>query len=233
MIARPQGELAPPSGVYQRHRLGDDLQLVGQREGVVRAHVLVEAHAHALGVAGAQLSDAQLAVDHQLRRRPQPGDALPDLAGRRLLGRQRAHRGRAGEHRRAVALFGPQARRALTGGRDLHEGTHLLAFDHHVLVVRAEAAAFEPGVAEQLEQQRLELAEMRGPFDRPGTQPQRRGGGVVVDRLVAVVDLFGQHLPRLAPAAAEQGQFSVGRAHGCVGCGRGSNRHCGRGRPVT
>jgi hypothetical protein len=47
--------MTPPSGVYQGQ--GSVItQLVGQRERVVRAHVLVEAHAHAFGRDGAALA---------------------------------------------------------------------------------------------------------------------------------------------------------------------------------
>jgi hypothetical protein len=160
------------------------------------------------------------------------------VINRDLRGRQRTHRRGTREHRRAVALFGPDAGDTFARGRHLHEGAHLLAFDHHVLVMRADAAGFEPGLAEKLAQQRVELAEMGGPFDRPGAQPQRRGSGVIVDRLVAVVDLLGQHLPRLAQRAAQVGALRKRVVHARVlsisvcGNGRALGSHCPRAGPI-
>jgi hypothetical protein len=52
---------------------------------------------------------------------------------------------------------------------------------------------------------------MRRPFDRRAAQAQLRGGGVVVDRLVVVVDLLGEHLPGPAQRPAQRGPFGERR----------------------
>ena len=49
---------------------------------------------------------------------------------------------------------------------DFDRRTNLFAFDDHVEVVRADAAALEPGLPEHLDEQRIELREMRRSFDR-------------------------------------------------------------------
>ncbi|MCY1375883.1 hypothetical protein D9M69_633310 [compost metagenome] len=65
-----------------------------------------------------------------------------------------------------------------------------------------------------MEQQGVELAEVGRSFDRPGAQAQRFGRGVVVDGLVVVVGLVGQHLARLAQRAAQaQGGGGERRGH--------------------
>ena len=44
--------------------------------------------------------------------------------------------------------------------------------------------------------QRIELAEVRGPFDRGTSEPEGRRGGAVMDARMAVIGLVGQHLGR-------------------------------------
>jgi hypothetical protein len=202
MIARPQGDDSPPSGVYQGER-------------IVRAHRPVEAHRDGFLLC-APLADAQVAVDHQPRRRAQFRDPLRNLV--RVV-RHGADRRGAGQHRRPVALLGPQAHDALAARRRLDERAHLLAFDHHGLVVGADASGLEPFAAEQSDQQRVELAEMRGTLDRAGAQAQALGGLVVVDRQMTVVGLRGQHLPRRSQRTAQRGRGEIGERGGVVGGG--------------
>ena len=178
-------------------------------ERIERAHVLVGVHAHAF-VLGAGHAHAQVGEDHELLRRTQLREAL--LEQRRTVVRAEA---RAGfEHRRAVGLLSPGAGARCARRRQRDEGAHLFALDHHVLVVRREAAALEPGAAPQLREQRHELAEVRGPFDRPGAEAELFGHRVVVDRRVTAVLLVGQHLLGAAQRTADR-KRSV-EAHGIL-----------------
>ncbi|WP_369632974.1 hypothetical protein [Variovorax sp. V512] len=210
MMARPHGERLPPSAVYQSQGSVMTLSLSASVKGVVVAHVLVEAHADLLDD-GAALAHAQVAVDDQALRRAQLGDALRQFV-RVLSGI--AHGRGAGQHRRAVDLLGAQAHEGGARRGQVDKGAHRLALDHHVLVVGADAAGLEPGRSEHMEQQGIELAEVRRPFDRPGAQAQRFRRRVVVDRFVVVVGLVGQHLARLAQRAAQaQGGGGERRGH--------------------
>ena len=72
----------------------------------------------------------------------------------------------------------------------------LLAGNDHVPEVGADAAVLEPRLAPHRDGERVELAEVRRPFDRGAGESERRRGVPVVDARVAVVGLFGQHLGR-------------------------------------
>ena len=122
-------------------------------------------------------------ADHQLLRRPQLGHALADLADTPrvpLSAPIDAVPVSTGVPSRFSAQIWVKRRDPPTGLA--REGPHLLALDHHVLVMRADAAGLEPVCAEKLVQQWIELAEMRRPFDGPGTQAEPGGHRVVVDR---------------------------------------------------
>ena len=89
-------------------------------------------------------------------------------------------------------------------------GLHFFALDDHRSEVATDASALEPGVAEVLQGQRIELAEVRGSLDGCAGQAQRRGRVAVVHAGVAVVLLVVQHLCRPAPLARD-GTDNVGR----------------------
>ncbi len=122
-----------------------------------------------------------------------------------------AERDRALEHRRAVALVRRDRGRDVAGGRGRR--LDLLALDDHRAEVAADAAPLPPGVAPQLDGERVELAEVRRSLDRRARQPERRRGVAVVDALAPVVRLLLQHLGRPAPRSG-QGDLGVEGGHG-------------------
>ncbi len=160
--------------------------------------MLVRVHAD-LFVYRALHSNVQVRQNHQLLRCPQFGHAFVQQA----LARGGIDAGAGLQDRRAVCLFGPAAHAGLTRSGALNKGAYLFAFDHHVLEVRGKAAALKPGLAPDLDQQRGELAEVGGTFDRAGAKAQFLGHAVVVNRRVTAVLLVGQHLLGLAQRAAE------------------------------
>ena len=79
----------------------------------------------------------------------------------------------------------------------------LLALDDHRAEVAADAAPLPPGVAPQLDGERVELAEVGRALDRRADQAERRRGVAVVHALAALVRLLLQHLagPRHGPVS--------------------------------
>ena len=143
-------------------------------------------------------TDFQIAQNHELLRRAQRRHALGDL-GFAIVGTNRCG---PAQHRRAVALLGPDVGDRGNRRRKPGESANLLAFDHYVLIVRADASALEPGIAENAMEHRNELAEVRRTFDRSRAETKILGQLVVVKRKMTVIGLLGKHLPWLAEFAA-------------------------------
>ena len=97
-------------GVEPR-RLGDDSELASQREGIERAHVLVEIHAQAL--ARGLHPDPDIGEDDRVLQRRQAFGETP-FQRRRSLGTR--YRRRASQHLSAVALDYTDFRLAGAGG---------------------------------------------------------------------------------------------------------------------
>ena len=104
-------------------------------------------------------------------------------------------------HRPSPPRRGSSSRRR----RDVGEGAHLFALDHHVQIMGGEAAALEPGLAPDVVKQRREEAEVGRSLDRTGAEAELLGHGVVMDRDVAAILLLGQHLAR-GPQRSAQGE---------------------------
>ena len=192
MIARPQGEEAPSSSVYQGDGSVSLSSFLVQAEGIELAHVLVEVHPD-LFESLALHPYLQVTEDDQGSRWPQTGYAGRDL-GRFDVA---ADRGSADQHLRAVRLLGADAYLGLAVRRLFDQGAHLLALDDHVPVVSAQAAGLEPLLPPQVLEQGHELAEVGGTLDRTaGLEPHPLGGRIVVDGHVPAVLLLGEHLFR-------------------------------------
>ena len=173
-----------------RARLGDLDRLLGQRERVRRTVALGEARSTRRIVSSTLHADLDLVDDEQLA-----GSALRRPPGlQRGLGVIGTERDRALQHRRAVALVRLDRGRDVAGGGDRR--LDLLALHDHRAEVAADATTLEPGVAPELDAERVELAEVGRSLDRRAGQPERRRGVAVVDAGVPVVRLVLQHLDR-------------------------------------
>ena len=75
-------------------------------------------------------------------------------------------------------------------------GLYLFALDDHVQEVRRDASPLEPLLAPVRDGERVELAEVSGPFDRCTGQAELGGLGIVMDAGMPAVLLVGQHLHR-------------------------------------
>ena len=169
-------------GVRQRvprTRLGDDLQLIGQRERVELAHVLVETHPHG-------------------RR----SVFIPTLMSRRMTGSASGFSSFSRSSSAVVTLSSPidavprrtsvpsrftiDRGRASAGVRICQDRPHLLAFEHGISVVRGNVSGLEPSLSPQPLAQRRELAEVRRPFDRAALETEFLRGRVVVNRRVGI-----------------------------------------------
>jgi hypothetical protein len=176
-------------GQVPRGTFGDAFELLRQRERVEAPVVVVEPHHHRLGHAHPH-TDLELVDDVQL-----PGiletspTALVELGGFVSSDRRRT-----GEHRGRVRLLGGDARQRRR--HRCQRCAHLVALDDHVEEVRTDAATLEPDLAPAFHRQRVDLAEVRGTFDRRTCEAQLRGRLVVVDARVTGVLLLGQHLRR-------------------------------------
>ena len=172
-------------------RLGDAAQLVGQAEGIKIAHPLVRRH----GYGHAPGSHAQLYIlqDDGLRQRRERSHPRGQCA----FGRVRTNRGRAGQHFGSVPLFHADLRKIRAMRR--YRRAHLLPFEHGAAIMSGDAARGEPRLAPQRIGERIELAEMSRPLDRPAPEPQLAGRVVIMDRRVPVIALRIQHLPRRTP----------------------------------
>ena len=171
------------------HRLGNDLQLVGQREGIEISHVLVRPHCdHFVRRAGH--ADMQIREDHEIACRAQ----LRHARLQQGLAMIRPDGGARLQHRRAILLEGPAHRPRLAGGRPVNFDPHLLALEHHVQEVAGETAPLEPGIAPDLCQVRHELREMRRALNRPRLDAQPFGFGIIMQALVSAIGLLLQHL---------------------------------------
>ena len=135
-------------------------------------------------------ADHQLVDDEQLARVALLGEPRVEL-GLRVIGTDRR---RADQHRRAVGLVGLEARRGGPGGGQ--RCLHLLALDDHRAEVAAHAPAFEPRPAPPCGGEGVDLAEVRGRFDRCPGQSDGRGRVGVVDAGMAADILVLEHLRR-------------------------------------
>jgi hypothetical protein len=149
--------------------------------------VVVEPHDHGLGHAQPH-ADLELVDDVEL-----PGiletspTALVELGG--VISSDRR---RTGEDRGRVPLLGGDARKRRS--HRCQRSAHLVALDDHVEEVRTDAATLEPDLAPALHRQRVDLAEVRGTFDRCAGETQLRRRLVVVHARVTGVLLIGEHL---------------------------------------
>ena len=185
-------------GCVPRARLGDRVELLGEREGVEVAVRCVGVDADRPIDRRAQ-TDLDLIDDEQLA-----GVAFAHLRQAFVeLGRPGiADRDGAGQHGGAVGLGrvdpGEIVVRGLRDG-----GGDRLALDDHGLEVGAHAALGEPALTPELERQRIELAEMGRALDRCPAQPEVAGDRLVVDARMTVVGLLGQHLTRPTVRSAQ------------------------------
>jgi hypothetical protein len=177
-------------------RLGDPRQLLVQRERITRAIALGPGDVRRLRSTLGR-ADREPVDDVQLAGIAQTPDASLQL-GLTVLG---ADRRRAGEHGAAVALHRIDAA-TVTGQHE--RGLHLLALDDHRAEVRADTAALEPRRAPSRNRERIDLAEVRRPFDRRPGEAERLRGGIVVHARMAVVLLLGQHLGRASPRSRQR-----------------------------
>ena len=149
------------------------------------------------------VSSSSMPTSSWSRMNSSPGPPCGRPAGfQRRLGVLGTERDRALQHRRAVALVGLDRRRDLAGRR--RRRLDLLALDDHRAEVAADAAPLPPGVAPQLDGERVELAEVGGSLDRRAEQAERRRRLTVVDALAALVRLLLEHLGRPAPRSGQR-----------------------------
>jgi hypothetical protein len=116
----------------------------------------------------------------------------------------------------AVGLLGPHPSRHGAGLGHLCKCPHLLAFDHHVQVMRREASVLEPGPTPDAREQRIDLAEMGRTFNRAGPKTKRPGHLVVVQRGMPAVGLIGKHLARRTRRTAQDQRCIEAHEDSCL-----------------